>query len=129
MIELVKFFKVVLQIAILFSIYYIGVFIQDYFQLFIPGSVIGLILLFLLLVTGILQSKWIEDGARFMLNHLVLFFIPATVGILNYYEIFIGKGIFLIIITIVSTLFVMVSSGYISEFLSRKKVPQLLKKD
>jgi len=128
-IELVKFFKVVLQIAILFSIYYIGVFIQDYFQLFIPGSVIGLILLFLLLVTGILQSKWIEDGARFMLNHLVLFFIPATVGILNYYEIFIGKGIFLIIITIVSTLFVMVSSGYISEFLSRKKVPQLLKKD
>src|SRR5690625_5556430 len=106
-----------MQIAILFSVYYIGVFIQEYFQLFIPGSVIGLILLFLLLVTGILQSKWIEDGARFMLNHLVLFFIPATVGILNYYEIFICNGIFIIIFLIVSTFFVIVIIYYINEFL------------
>src|SRR5690625_3794410 len=96
-----KTFQVVIQIAILFFIYYVGVFIQNLFQLFIPGSVIGLILMFLLLATGILRAKWMKAGATYMMNHLVLFFIPATVGILNYYTLFAGKGFFLILITIV----------------------------
>lgn len=120
MIKLKRFLTVIIQISILFCIYYIGVFIQDLFQLFIPGSVIGLILMFLLLTTGLLKSKWIESGARFMIEHLVLFFIPATVGILNYYKLFAGKGIFLILITIVSTLCVMIVSGYVSGLLSSK---------
>ena len=50
-----------------------------------------------------------------MIKHLVLFFIPATVGILNYYTLFKGKGLLLFIITIVSTLLVMIISGLVSQ--------------
>jgi len=120
--ELGNIFKIVIQIAILFIFYYIGVFIQHFLQLFIPGSVIGLILMFLLLTTRILRTNWVDAGAKFMMKHLVLFFIPATVGILNYYQLFVGKGVFLIIITIISTLFVMIVSGSVSGFLSRKNM-------
>lgn len=119
--KLLNFAKIVIQIGILFGIYSIGVWIQQYFKLFIPGSVIGLVLMFTLLTTGILKANWIEKGARFMINHLVLFFIPATVGILNYYDLFKGKGILLILITIVSTLFVMVGSGVTSQMLGKER--------
>lgn len=118
---LLKAVKIIIQIALLFCMYYIGTWIQQYFGLFIPGSVIGLILMFILLLTGIVRTTWIEDGARFMMNHLVLFFIPTTVGILDYYYLFVGKGIFLVLITMVSTFFVMACSGFVSEAIAKRK--------
>lgn len=119
--KLLNFVKLVIQIGVLFGVYSIGAWIQQYFNLFIPGSVIGLVLMFTLLTTGILKANWIEKGARFMINHLVLFFIPATVGVLNYYDLFKGKGILLIVITVVSTLFVMLSSGVTSQMLAKER--------
>lgn len=118
---LLKTMKVIIQIALLFCMYFIGMWIQQYFGLFIPGSVIGLILMFILLSTGILHANWIEAGARFMISHLVLFFIPATVGLLNYYHLFAGKGVLLVFIVIISTLLVMVSSGVITEWIAKRK--------
>lgn len=115
-----KQLKVVLQILILFAVYEIGVMIQQFLHLFIPGSVIGLILMFILLTTGLLPLRFIEVGSMFMNKHLVLFFIPATVGIMNHYELFVGKGILLIFIIMLSTLCVMASAGLISQALARK---------
>lgn len=113
--------RIIYQIAILFGVYYIGNWIQDLLGLFIPGSVIGLILMFILLSTGVLHPKFIQHGSSYMVKHLVLFFIPTTVGVLNFYQLFIGKGILLIVITIISSLFVMISAGYTSQFLARGK--------
>jgi len=118
---LLKLLQLIYQIAILFGVYYIGTWIQRFFGLFIPGSVIGLIIMFILLSTGLLHTRFIQEGASFMIKHLVLFFIPATVGLLNFYQLFIGKGILLIVITMVSSLLVMVASGYTSQYLARRK--------
>lgn len=118
---LLRLLQLIYQIAILFGVYYIGTWIQHYFQLFIPGSVIGLILMFILLSTGILNTRFIDDGASFMIKHLVLFFIPATVGLLNFYHLFAGKGILLIVITMVSSLLVMITSGYTSQLLAKER--------
>ncbi len=97
-----------------------GMWIQQYFHLAIPGSVIGLFILFILLMTGVLKTNFIKKGANFMLDHLVLFFIPAMVGIVNYLDIFTGNGLWLIMITVLSTLIVLVISGKVSEFLVKK---------
>src|SRR5699024_105133 len=64
----------------------------EIFHLMIPGSVIGLVLLFILLISGIVKEKYIRSGANFMMKHLVLFFVPATVGIMGYIDLFKGKG-------------------------------------
>lgn len=50
--------------------------IIDIFDLNIPGSILGIILLFLLLQLKIIPLKWIESGANFLLAHLMLFLIP-----------------------------------------------------
>src|SRR5699024_1672927 len=116
----VKWLESVLQVAILYLVYEIGVWIQSTLDLFIPGSVIGLILLFMLLMTKMYPLKCIENGSKFMNKHLVLFFITATVGIMNHYRLIAGKGIFLIGIVIASTVCVMGASGFVSQQLAKK---------
>src|SRR5699024_8655822 len=66
----------------------------------LSGSVIGMVLLFVLLMTNSLNVRWIEEGTQFMIRHLNLFFIPATVGIMDYFHVFAGKGILLIFIVL-----------------------------
>lgn len=119
--NLLRLCTIIIHIAILYAFYYIGTIIQQFLHIPIPGSVIGLLLLFTLLVTKVIKATWIEEGARFMMNNLVLFFIPATVGIINYSSLFTGKGILLIIIAVISTAFVMVSSGLTSQWIHVRK--------
>jgi len=112
---------IILQICILFIFSYIGTLIQTILHLKIPGSIIGLLLLFGLLYFHVIPEKWIKQGANVMTNHLILFFIPATVGIMNYFQLFIGKGIWLIIVTAISTFCVLALSGLVSDRLAIRK--------
>ena len=118
---MIKWVKIAIQIGLLYILFQVGNWIQDFFHLMIPGSVIGMILLFLLLVFNIIKVSWIESGAGLLIKHLTLFFIPVTVGIMNYFDLFKGKGFILILIVIVSTLIVMITSGYLSQWLVKKK--------
>src|SRR5699024_8575014 len=118
---LLKIGKIIVHIVLLYCIYFLGNWIQDTFSLVIPGSVIGMIILFILLLTNLIKVSWIKEGATFVVNNLVLFFIPATVGIINYFEFFKGKGFLLIVIVLFSTLLVMISSGVTSQLIMQRK--------
>ncbi|MFD0953697.1 CidA/LrgA family protein [Virgibacillus natechei] len=118
---MLKVMKAIIHIAVLYVIYELGSWIQRAFDLLIPGSVIGMVLLFILLMTGIVKVTWVEEGARFFINHLTLFYIPVTVGIINYFYLFAGWGFLLVIIALVSTMMVMATSGYITQLLVRTK--------
>ncbi|WP_156290079.1 CidA/LrgA family protein [Oceanobacillus salinisoli] len=113
--------KIAWHLLILYTIFLIGNWIQQTFHLLIPGSVIGMIILFLLLVTNTVKLSCIEDGTKFMVRHLTLFFIPVTVGIMSYFDLFRGRGVLLVIIVILSTILVMISSGWISQWLIMRK--------
>ena len=80
-----------------------------------------MIILFVLLSTNIIKVTWIEEGARFIVNNLVLFFIPATVGLINYLEFFAGKGFLLILIVLFCTSLVIASSGATSQMIIYRK--------
>lgn len=118
--------KIIIHIAVLYGIFLVGNGIQHYFNLFIPGSVIGMVLLFALLMTGVIKASWIEEGSRIIINHLALFFIPATVGVMNYFGLFAGKGFLLVIIVLLSTVMVIVTGGHVSQALMRRKERNLL---
>ena len=83
----------VIQIGVLYMLYIFGSIIQQLLHIPIPGSMIGMLLLFLLLMTGMVKEEWISRGANMLLSHLTLLFIPATVGIIDYVELFLGKGV------------------------------------
>src|SRR5690625_909761 len=101
--KMFHFIKLVLQTLIIFLFYYLGLFIQKQFDLFVPGSVIGLILLFVLLSLKIIKQKWINVSAHYFMKYLAIFFIPSTVGLIGYLYLFSGKGIILVVIPFLST--------------------------
>lgn len=108
------------QIIALFIFSYIGDLISSLLKLPIPGSIVGLLLLFLCLYFKIIPETYIKDGAGFILVILPLFFIPATVGIIQYPNFLSGKGAILIGIVIASTFLTMIVSGYSSQFVEKK---------
>ncbi|WP_438318574.1 CidA/LrgA family protein [Sporosarcina sp. FA9] len=115
-----RFLKMLLQVLILCGFVMLGNWLHEYFQLPFPGSIIGLVLLWAALTLKVIPLKWIESGAFFILSYLPLYFIPPIVGAINYGHIFIGKGLFLIFITIASTILTLIASGWISQILAKQ---------
>lgn len=116
-----KILRIIIHVGILFIFYYIGFAIQVALHLPISGSVIGMVILFLLLFTNVIKVEWIESGTQFMIKHLTIFYIPASVGFIDYLQLFAGKGIWLIIIVLISTAIVMGGSGLVSQWLIQRK--------
>ncbi|MDR7078751.1 holin-like protein [Neobacillus niacini] len=115
-----KFLIIVLQICILYIFSFIGSAIQNLFQLAIPGSIIALLLLFICLCLKIIPVRFIEQGAGFLLSILTLFFIPATVGIMNYPSLLSLHGVIFFIVILLSTLITIAIAGTASQFFEKK---------
>jgi len=87
----------------------------------IPGSILGIVVLFILLETKVLRLEWIELGANWLLAELLLFFIPAAVGIMKYFPMLEAEGLQILTVVLFSTVIVMVSSGLTAGFISSRK--------
>ncbi|WLV24100.1 CidA/LrgA family protein [Aciduricibacillus chroicocephali] len=113
--------RLVIHIAILFVFYWLGTWIEHALHLFIPGSVIGMLLFLFCLLTGIFKPKWAEEGASLLIRHLPLLFLPITVGAIEYLDLFKGAGIWIVVIALVSTAMVMLIGGAVTQVLIRRK--------
>ena len=102
----------------LFSL--LGEITSSMLKLPLPGSILGLLFLFIALHYKIIPDVYIKQGAVFLLALLPLFFIPATVGIIQYPEFLSGKGILLIVLVMVSTFLTMIVAGRVSEAYAEK---------
>lgn len=114
-----KIIKFISQIAILDAFYYMGTLLQMLTKAPVPGSIFGLLLLFLALKLRLLPHLWVESGARFMQKFLPLFLVPATVGAMNYFDVFTAGGQWLILIVVASTLLTIIIPGLTSQLLSK----------
>jgi holin-like protein len=83
-----KWLRFIVQIILLGVIYQFGNWVAERTHLPVPGNVLGMIILFLLLLTGIIHIEWIEEGADFLLKHLAFFFIPIAVGLMQWIGLF-----------------------------------------
>ncbi|WP_035098766.1 CidA/LrgA family protein [Anoxybacillus tepidamans] len=112
---------VIVQVAGLYGIYLFGTWLQHLFRLPIPGSIIGMLLLFVLLMTNVVKARWLEAGGQFLLSYLSLLFVPATVGIIDYFSLFRGRGLLSVIVVALSTLAVMATSGALAQWGAQKE--------
>lgn len=111
-----KMLSIILQIGILFVFSFVGNVIHDVFNLIIPGSIIGFLLLFLCLCLKVVPVHFIENGAGFLLRLLMLFFIPSTVGIINYPSLLSLHGAWFFLAVLFSTVLSMVIAGKAGQF-------------
>ena len=74
--------KLLVQIGIVFGICLVGEGISRVLPFAFPASVISMILLFLLLLSGALKVEHIHEKGDFLLRNMAFFFIPSGVGLL-----------------------------------------------
>lgn len=115
-----KLLTICLQVFILYIFSYIGKVITNTFQLIIPGSIVGLILLFICLCLNIIPEKVIENGASFLLSILILLFIPTAVGIMNYPSLLSVEGLLLFATVLISTGITIGITGKTNQFFEKR---------
>ena len=99
--------------------YFLGVIIQVFFNLPIPGTVLGLIFLFLALSFGIVKTEMIEDICEVLISHMSFLFIPAGVGLMTSFDMLKGKVMAFSAIIIISTFVVWIVTAYVVKFLRK----------
>jgi holin-like protein len=95
--------------------------IVKWLHLPISGSIVGIIILFALLQLKVIRMEWIELGSKWLLAEMLLFFIPAAVGITNYKSLVVHSGIFIFLSILISTIAVMLFAGLIGERIAGKR--------
>ncbi|MGE7934189.1 CidA/LrgA family protein [Viridibacillus arvi] len=117
----IKWVRIIFQMVILYVFSFIGTTIVNLLGVKFPGSIVGLLILLALLLSKIMPVSLIEEGAGFMLAILPLFFVPATVGVINYPELLSLHGILLLLTVIASTICTIIISGRICKIIEKKE--------
>lgn len=104
---------------IILMVYFLGMILQFLFNLPIPGTVLGLILLFLALQFRIIKVEMIEDICDVLISHMAFLFVPAGVGLMTSFGILSGKMLPFIAIIIISTAVVWIVTAYVVAFLRK----------
>lgn len=107
------------QIFLLWLIYYVSTWTVEILHLPLPGSVLGMLLLFALLSAGIIKEQWLSLGANPLLKHLSFFFIPIAVGLMDWGELFTQKGHLLFLPLVISALVALLATGGVAQFLTK----------
>ena len=109
------------QIGIILAVSFIGELLNMLLPLPIPASIYGMVLLFVALATGVVKLSSVKNVGKFLIDILPLLFIPATVGLIDSWEIMQGFLLAIIVISLVSTVIVAAVSGRITQFIINRK--------
>ncbi|WP_223590512.1 CidA/LrgA family protein [Neobacillus bataviensis] len=111
---MVRYFAQFLTILVF---YLLGNGLVTWFSLPLSGSIVGMILLFIALILGICDLKWVESVAQLHIKHITLLFIPFAVGIWHFTRIFRNEGVKLSAILAVSSMVVLIITAIIAEII------------
>ncbi|HJD01331.1 MAG TPA: CidA/LrgA family protein [Candidatus Mediterraneibacter excrementavium] len=95
--------KIIKQIGIVFAVCWLSVLVEKILPFAFPASVIGMILLFICLLSGALKIEHIQEKSDFLLENMAFFFIPAGVSIINYFDVLKNAWLQLILVCVLST--------------------------
>ncbi len=101
-----------LGFLIILSINYFANIISDSLSLPIPGTILALILLFILLTTKALKYSLIDGAANFLLANLVIMLIPPTVKLIEQIPTIKETLPQIIIILVLSTIITMIVTAF-----------------
>jgi holin-like protein len=113
--------KYIRQFLIIIGVSCVGELLNYLIPLPIPASIYGLVIMLGLLISKKLKLKAIKETADFLINIMPIMFIPASVGLIAYWEQLQPFLIPVIVITVLSTIFVMIATGKITDFILKTK--------
>lgn len=105
---------------VLLSLLFIGNIISEFFALPIPGSIIGMVMLFIILIMRKSVPQSVDQVSSGLISIMGMLFVPAGVGISQYFDL-LARDWFVIFFTAILTTFISLAvSAYLFTFLMRR---------
>ena len=111
--------RYVKQFAIIILISFVGELLKEFLPFLVPASIYGLILMLIALTTGIIKLEQVKDASTFLLDVMPVMFLPATVGLMEDWNVLKSIMIPAVIACIFGTIIVMVTSGRVTQWIIR----------
>ena len=107
--------RMLVQWGIFGVILFFAQIISDLFpkSFVVPAPLMGMIILYILLVTHIVKLPMVEKAGDAMLSILPFLFIPSGIQLIDHMDIIKKEGIKVFIIAIVSTIIILASIAYV----------------
>ncbi|HBV40334.1 MAG TPA: murein hydrolase regulator LrgA [Erwinia sp.] len=86
----------------------------------IPGSIIGMLILFFLLAFQLLPPDWVRPGSLLLIRYMALLFVPISVGVMGYTDLLSAQFGPIVVSCVVSTFIVLLTVGLVSHKLHGK---------
>ncbi|MFI3286349.1 MAG: CidA/LrgA family protein [Rikenellaceae bacterium] len=85
----------------------------------IPGSVCGMLLLFVALLLNLVKGDDVKDIVQMLTGNMSLFFIPVSVGIVAAFDLVSANWLVFLIVPVATTVLVIVVVGLLQQYLER----------
>lgn len=86
---------------------------------FLPGSVTGMVLLFISLLTGLVKDWQIRKVAAFLTDNMTIFFLPAFMGIMDLWGMIRLDLWAWLSVVVLTTILVLLAAAYTQEGIER----------
>lgn len=103
--------NILLQIAVILLICITGEAVSVLLPFVFPGSICAMFILLILLWTGLVKAEFFNPVGTWLLNNMAFFFLPATVSIMEQFDILSQIWIHVLIIVFVSTIVTFLASA------------------
>lgn len=113
--------KYVKQFFVIVLVSFLGEILNEVIPLPVPASIYGLLIMLLCLCTKIIKVEDVKQTSTFLLEIMPMMFIPAAVGLITAADVLKANLVAYAVITVVTTVAVMASSGLVTQFVSRRK--------
>lgn len=107
--------KYLISIGIITAVCFAGELLYILLPLPIPASIYGLLILLVLLLTGIVKVRQLEDTAHFFLTIMPLLFLEPAVNLMTSFQALRGNVIPILFLCLVSTVVVTSVTGVTAE--------------
>lgn len=126
------FMKIYFQLLIIFGFSFVGDTLSNSLHLPVPGSILGMIFLFLALQFKVLKFTDVDEVGSFLINNMTILFLPAGVGIMAKWSLisdFWWQIAMIVLLALIVNVFVL---GHLVQFIKVKYEgdyldPELLK--
>ena len=113
--------KYIRQFLIILFISLLGEVLHYLIPLPVPGSIYGIVLLFLALCTGLIPLPAVREVSVFLVDIMPLTFIPAGVGLMTRWGLLRPVLLPFLVILLVTTFLVMAVAGRVTQALLRRR--------
>ena len=88
---------------------------------FMPGSVIGMVLLFLALCCRLIRPEWIRQTSEFLTKNMTVLFLPSAIGIVEQWGLIRSNIVAWAVVMVAGWFLVFISAGWTHQLIARIK--------